>query len=379
MSQALSTKHIPELDGLRGIAVLFVMYAHLHNVRLVIDFGHLGVLLFFVLSGFLISGILFDRHGEDSYLKNFWGRRILRIFPLYYALLFILFVVLPQIAPDSLHAFHQETTKQWWYWLYLQNFRKFMMELPDFHLVNHLWTLAIEEQFYLLWPFVIAFMPMKRVRYVCWGLVALGLVSRGIHYYYIERSWAWSHCAPWSSFDAMALGCLLAIHLREGGLKSENYRKIIYSLIGLSAVFVASLVYLKFGTFSDQSHAYLNVERGLGIFISVLVIAVLLVAPTDNWFRRLNRWSPLRTCGKYSYGIYILHPFVYFLVEAIVKRVWHVDPMETTEIVPRAVFICVSIVASFFAAWLSWHLLEKHFLKLKRHFAFKTPSATKMG
>jgi len=157
--------HIPALDGIRGLAVLLVFYCHTTLIdpggalgKLFVSSSRIswaGVDLFFVLSGFLITGILFDAKGKDFYFRNFYARRTVRIFPLYYAFLLVALVLLPIVTPASLADvyLHEFPTQKVWYWLYLSNF--YQAFHPTHHLVFVSWSLAIEEQFYLCWPLVV--------------------------------------------------------------------------------------------------------------------------------------------------------------------------------------------------------------------------------
>jgi peptidoglycan/LPS O-acetylase OafA/YrhL len=161
-----SVERVPVLDGLRGLAILLVMLHHFFQNyvpepvwidRLVFGLmgcGWFGVDLFFVLSGFLITGILYDAKGADRYFLNFYARRTLRIFPLYYAVLVLLFVLLPRVPhPLAADYVSDSAPDQLWFWLYLTNFRIALNGGWYSHLVPSVfWSLAIEEQFYVLYP-----------------------------------------------------------------------------------------------------------------------------------------------------------------------------------------------------------------------------------
>jgi peptidoglycan/LPS O-acetylase OafA/YrhL len=163
------TNHIPALDGLRGIAILSVMLLHFTNAiaalpgsptsaaRSVFGWGWTGVDLFFVLSGFLITGILLDSKGHPLYFRSFYARRALRIFPLYYAALFLFFVVpraIPSVPATYSFAWHDQR----WFWFYLGNFHPLGPDAKQF--IGQFWSLAIEEQFYLVWPLLIWLTPL---------------------------------------------------------------------------------------------------------------------------------------------------------------------------------------------------------------------------
>src|SRR5687767_573593 len=146
------------LDGLRGLAILLIL--GYHNFSFVPVFKHawLGVDLFFALSGFLITDILLKSRKSENYLRNFYARRVLRIFPLYYLSLFIFFALLPDsmLLPES--SGYYDANKHW-FWVYLQNWL-FIFKTPDpTTFLNHYWSLAVEEQFYIIWPFLLLVVP----------------------------------------------------------------------------------------------------------------------------------------------------------------------------------------------------------------------------
>ena len=179
---------IPALDGLRGIAIILVMLHHFTNYRptsgidgligSVVFFLWTGVDLFFVLSGFLITGILLDSRGSERYFTTFYARRTLRIFPLYYLVLFVAFVVLPQFpAVNAVLTGQVDLPPQWPYWLYLENFsiaaRGWVHGWVDVG-----WSLAIEEQFYLVWPLVIWLCPPRLLALLCAAIIVAEPIAR---------------------------------------------------------------------------------------------------------------------------------------------------------------------------------------------------------
>src|SRR5580700_6952106 len=156
---------LPALDGIRGVAILLVLFYHLFRydnslLGRLSHHGWLGVELFFVLSGFLITGILYDSRGEVHYFRNFYGRRVLRIFPLYYGFLAVAALLAPLLIKAQLQGIHTYIHYQVWWWLYaaniLESIKGWICAAFD-----PFWSLAIEEHFYLIWPLLIALAPKR--------------------------------------------------------------------------------------------------------------------------------------------------------------------------------------------------------------------------
>src|SRR5262245_57382334 len=186
--------HIPALDGLRGVAILLVMLHHFTVIqpagafeKWFERFAHLGmhgVDLFFVLSGFLITGILFDSKGEPHFLRNFYMRRSLRIFPLYYAVVVFSFLLVPIILAHvaglagKLSRF-QGASEDWvWYVFYLSNFSIARVSAFRHGILDVTWSLAIEEQFYLVWALCVLFFNWRTLRGICLGAILGALAIR---------------------------------------------------------------------------------------------------------------------------------------------------------------------------------------------------------
>ena len=230
--------HLPALDGLRGVAVLLVLgfhFLHLDGreelpfdraVLAAAGAGWCGVDLFFVLSGFLITGILLDAKGSEGWLSTFWTRRALRIFPLHYAYLAALFLVAPWLLPAA--GLAVPATTQAWFWTYSGNvlfaLRGTFDGAPSF--TAHLWSLAVEEQFYLVWPLVVALLTRRGVAWACLTAIAgaaalrFALLSHGP-----ELANAAYVLMP-SRMDALAIGGLAATLARALVTSSSTVRSV---------------------------------------------------------------------------------------------------------------------------------------------------------
>jgi peptidoglycan/LPS O-acetylase OafA/YrhL len=357
-------RHLTALDGLRGLAVLFLLIFHIFQVEAEPAAGlariaykstricQTGVDLFFVLSGFLITGILHDTKGSRGYFRNFFGRRTVRIFPLYYGVLVVATILLPAILG------HRVTdASPLAMWTYTANIP------PTFHhepkTFGHFWTLAVEEQFYLIWPAVVFVCSRTMLMRVCVGcivgsiFVRLGLVSLGLSTNFLSLG----------RLDSLALGGLLAVAARGAG-GMAGWRPRAVQALAAMIVLIAPLYVMKTGS----HEAWLQVIKYTflaGMYGAVLVLALL--SPPETVTGRFFHLRVLRFLGKYSYGIYVFHPL---LIDMFVSLRGH-DASGALE-TPLAVALRALAIAtlSILAAWLSYHLYEKHFLNLKRFFAY---------
>jgi peptidoglycan/LPS O-acetylase OafA/YrhL len=177
--------HLPGLDGIRGLAILLVMFSHFivvgenhgdgtHPFHRLLLSGYLGVDLFFVLSGFLITGILVDARSRPHYFRTFYMRRALRIFPLYYGLLAVAYLSVPLLSPEDAPLL-TGADSPWWYWLYASNIGMAVkgnwLTSPTWFSLGHFWSLAVEEQFYMVWPFVVFLTKTRWLYRLCAVLV----------------------------------------------------------------------------------------------------------------------------------------------------------------------------------------------------------------
>jgi len=223
--------YVPALDGVRGLAIIMVMLAHftsyggLHPVvfldrayRSVVMLGGTGVDLFFVLSGFLITGILLDSRHEAGYFRNFYMRRVLRIFPLYYATLAGCFLILPLFRGGD-EELARLLSEQGWYWTYLANVRMALDGWPAFNSIGHFWSLAVEEQFYMVWPLAVFAVGGKRLRILCVMVILGSLLARVAFWQagFLPRI----NVMTVARMDALAAGAFLAVAARRpGGLQA---------------------------------------------------------------------------------------------------------------------------------------------------------------
>jgi peptidoglycan/LPS O-acetylase OafA/YrhL len=361
---------IPALDGVRGIAILLVLTHNLSPfdgssgaaarlATILLNPGWIGVQLFFVLSGFLITGVLLDSRGAPSYYTSFIGRRVLRIFPVYYATLLVMFVVLPVF-----HAQPPELTRdahsQVFLWTYLVNwFWFFGHEIAGF---SHCWSLAVEEQFYLAWPFVVrACGPTRIVKLAVWmSLVAFASrVTIRLLGAEANLAYVFTICR----MDALALGGAVAATARTNSALFERhrYRLLAICLGVLVAGFFATHGYGRLGIVS-QTVGY----TALAVAFSALIAAVVGDhAKGGGPISRVLANPVLRAFGKYSYGMYMFHPLLNdFVGVPLLERHGLMPPTFAVGFA----YVVGSIAVTFALAYVSYVGFEQHFLRLKRHF-----------
>ena len=337
---------IPQLDAIRGIAILIVL---VHNLRgldfppfsLITNYGWMGVDLFFVLSGFLITGILLDTKPAQHYFRNFYARRGLRIWPLYFAVLLFMFVLVPLLRPQDATELFQRSYPWWSYPFFLQNF---LVAAPALAVgpLGVSWSLAVEELFYLVWPFFVRYLSMERLQIVAW-VVLLG--SPGLRIAFLTRHWI-IYSNPFCRLDGLMAGALLAMLVRKAGFAPGRLVKAawVVFLVAVPAAITTAAYGVMWVTFSMAAAASAAFVY-LGLFEANAGFRALL----------MNRF--LIYTGTISYALYLLHKIP---DDAFKGLHWkHAHPVWA---------FWAIVLISYLLAIGSRHLLEKPFLNLKRLF-----------
>lgn len=335
-SQALdSLKRLPQLDGLRAVAFLAVFIHHAVGLPL----GWVGVDLFFVLSGFLITGILIREKGAPRYFRTFYLRRFLRIFPPYYLFLGLTVLVLGMgFLPQA-----------WWYLLFLSNVRDSLMT-PFVSWLSPMWSLAVEEQYYLLWPLVVAAVPRRRLIGVCLCLVALAPVVRGLLTLNCTNFRPIYHLLP-ARMDLLAAGGLLAL-LRVS--EPEWFRRLTKCapvMAALAAGFFGILV-VSVKTFRTSANSLLFNTLGYSLILVLMtgVLATTIGLKVGLGFRFLSNRSTVFV-GTISYTLYLVHKLALTAAHSVITDR----------------FLAVGLGLALSVAWasLSWYLMEKPLVDFK--------------
>lgn len=356
--------YLKQLDGLRFIAVALVLYDHwLVDVNHW-PFGALGVNLFFVLSGFLITRILLQskekyfkkEDGLKNYLKKFYIRRTLRIFPIYYLSILVLWLLQDPAVVGKLS----------WHFLYATNIYIAHYE-TWFGVTDHFWSLAVEEQFYVIFPLILFFTPRKYVLHLFFAAIFISLGAR-LFNYSIHADWRVSYVSMITCLDAFALGGIMAyLVLNKFELFKKLFNNRLYLFISL-ALLIAELFLEKR---IDDGHNFATdvLERFVAaIFFFFLIGGAVL--GYKGWFKALLENSTINYLGRISYGIYIYHNFIYNFYHTAdthpIKKMFSAFPITYENYFLRLsiLFIIVVLIST-----ISWFAIEKPINRLKDRFA----------
>lgn len=376
-----SERRIPVLDGLRGIAILLVMLVHFMPdavmpnrleewaKKLFSTGGWVGVDLFFVLSGFLITGILLRSRKDPNYFRNFYIRRALRIFPLYFGALVFVFILLPRfvelpremIQAEPLHWLYLSNVAYWWFSDVPQTSAPVMLE--------GFWSLSIEEHFYLAWPAIVLVANRRLLSIICLGLISFSILFRiggllvsspDTHFFYLTPA----------RLDAIAAGCFVAVLCEDA--KVERLKRLTMpfaiSAATSAALLLVSFIWLK-GLWVSSTFM---LTIGFTILAALFSSCLFLTWQRPNApVSRLLSSAPLRFFGKYSYGLYVIHT----LLLPTILRLIPDDIFPTSSLTGIFAVAVVRITVCIPLALFSWYAYESRFLKLKERYTAKTPSS----
>lgn len=362
MEQAEKEQHIKWLDGLRGLAIVLVLIGHFFIKYYICNAGWIGVNLFFILSGYLITGRLFWHAVKDGgrfYFRNFYGRRVLRIFPLYYACLIAFFVILPFLYGKYSFYFGRLYEEQWWYWAYLSNWRIVLQMYPDNHILDTLWSLAVEEQFYLVWPFLFLYMAWADRKIVIGCLWLLSIVVRVLSHqpYFLYYN-------TLTAAEPLLMGALLCILEKEGRLPLDGSFVIclvVAAILGLTGIFAVN------GDLTNTNEGLMRWGyTGVDILLTFLLYKLIVKGMGTEWLRGIFSWRWLRWMGERSYGFYIFHWFILQMLVAKWYAMGRASGMEDgiASIISTAGGILLMLVLGS----CSYRYFERPLLRFKKYF-----------
>lgn len=355
--------HIPALDAIRGLAIVLVtLYrfgggsdgiARAIESPGIVSLGARGVDLFFVLSGFLITGILFDAKAKDGYFRNFYIRRALRIFPLYYGALVLILIVAP-IAAGKMPA---PLSEQAWLWLYGSNVLQSIRGQWCLGPLNHFWSLAVEEHFYFVWPLVIFLCTRQTALRVCGLVIVTAELARALWLYSAGNDVA-AEVFTLLRMDSLVLGGWLALVARSpGGLAW---------LVKLARPTLVISGLIAFGTWYLGKRLLGLPDLAWGAFCGSLLVLTVAAAPS-SLLARCGESRTLQFFGKYSYAMYVFQlPLITglaWLVTAPGLAYWFDSAW-----LGQAVYCAIMFSITTLLAVASWNCFEKHFLALKHRF-----------
>ena len=359
---------VAELDGIRALAILLVLGDHLIDgqaiarpvfaslpspIRFVLGHGWMGVDLFFVLSGFLITGILLDTRGTPHYFKNFYARRVLRIFPLYF------------VTIGILALFYSNAAAYFWACVFfLGNFSIAGAVVP--HGAAVFWSLAIEEQFYLVWPALVRFCSRRGITLTALALVLISPALRvwathnGVPYDHIY-TYTWFRC------DSLAIGALMAVWVRSQWNTRRNSLRLSYGLLGLAVAI--TVCGIPFGIMNRSS--VFRFTQGQLVFAAMLLAAVTLADTKATAWLRI---APMVAIGEVSYCLYLTHLGIQDFCFDVV------GPLALSKVAGHATIYVVALSAiwlatSFLVAALSRRYFENPILELKKKFEYRPKAA----
>lgn len=345
---------IPAFDGLRGIAIFAVVLYHCHPrfqgtfLEPFIAWGWCGVSLFFVLSGFLITGIILDASASSHFYKAFFARRFLRIWPVYWLLLFLFYGFFPLVFRGPRTMFHEIAAAPWIFLLlFVQNL--WHVSLPG--AIGPTWSLAIEQQFYVFWTPIARRLPSRWLIPMATLMLATSPLAR---YFYGDR---FTPTHTLTHLDGLAVGSLIAITLRVTSWSPTAWKWISRAALATGASGVALMLH----------HGSAFTDTLLGIGFGGMLIAALLgqAAPRRSLYLRTLTWEPLLFIGKISYGLYVTHILVFSVIGGYVDL-----PLDRFGIPGNIAVIFIRLAASIGFATLMWYRFEKPVLSLKRYFNF---------
>lgn len=318
------SRMIPGLDGLRAIAFFLVFALHTNYLQV----GWVGVSLFFVLSGYLITGILLDMKkslATREYFLKFYGRRFLRIFPLYYfylliAALLVTWLISVPYRPRYMQIF---LSQAWYAVAYVYDFFFGTAKFQYSNFLDHFWSLSVEEQFYIFWPLLLLVVPERSLKKLFVSFMILGPIFRLV-FFFVDRSGVFRFLAdtpslavyplPFSHMDAFAFGAYISRYPIPKAKTQFFLLAVLIPAIGFTSEYLATgsigaISALGYPLLLPDAYQFIWAYSLLNYFFAVIIYGVAW----EGWITRFLEWRPLRYLGKISYGLYVYHfPIVWF-------------------------------------------------------------------
>jgi peptidoglycan/LPS O-acetylase OafA/YrhL len=365
-------RHVPALDAIRGLAILGVTLYRFgggspgpgtvgEQVLPGIGLGSRGVDLFFVLSGFLITGILFDAKKKSGYFVNFYARRTVRIFPLYYGVLAIVLLGVPAMF-GTLEWLRPAEENPVWLWLYGANVLQSIRGQWCLGWLNHFWSLAVEEHFYLVWPAVVYALSRRNTMRLCVLLFAAAGFGRVV-WLKLGGNDVAPEVLTLFRMDGLVAGAWLALAARgtstDGTTGLARYRPLAWGTLLLTSLLLVPITL--------RSMRMLTLVDTLWAIECAALLVLVVTAPRTTLLGRLGHSPALHWLGKYSYGMYVFANLLIPLLAGLVTA-GGLAALLGSNLAGQLAYLTILSGATAAVAIASWHLYEKHFLKLKTLF-----------
>jgi peptidoglycan/LPS O-acetylase OafA/YrhL len=381
MIKEQSKIYFPNLDGLRFVAFFAVFFHHavfikgtgLDETTAVFHFlsaqeenGTLGVNLFFVLSGFLITYLLLNEKDRYStiHVFNFYLRRVLKIWPLYFAMVVVGFLLFP-ILKQMLGDFPNETHSWGYYLFFISNFQMISRGFADSSILNILWSVGIEEQFYIFWPLILFFVSKKHLIKTFILFIVVSLIFR--FYHAADTQVIYFHTL--SVISDMVVGGLAAYAV----LYSSKFKSIIKNMPTkyIAFTYAAGLLVTLFNYIIFKGTFMIMIERlVLSLFFAFIISEQNF---SNHSFYKLSNNRFLTKWGNYTYGLYCLHTIGLLTAHVVISKLFKITH-------PALVMSCsfvIGLPVTMILALFSYHIFELPFLRLKNKFAYFTKNSTK--
>jgi peptidoglycan/LPS O-acetylase OafA/YrhL len=359
---------IPALDGIRGLAISLVLWFHIYDplrnnlpnhyfLGRIADLGRFtwsGVDLFFVLSGFLIGGILLDAVDSPTYFRTFYTRRAYRILPLYAAILGLTFAI-------DLCFQRQHLAQFLYYPVFLQNIQ--MAATASFGAVHVgvTWSLAVEEQFYLTMPWVVRRLSRHRLVILLLAVIVAAALLRATLLSVFPDNWVAAHVLTFCRSDALSIGVLVALGVREPGVLSlmRRYSWVAYTLL---AILLLISLRVMWGHFEPLAGKAFGIDYSfLAIFYGLLLLSTLL----SNRLSAIFSFGPLRFMGSIAYGVYLLHRLINF---SLYKAFFYLRPKSGS--IGDILVATASVAVSIAVATASWRYFEQPLVRRGHRYTY---------
>lgn len=347
--------YVKEFDGWRGVGICFVVLAHYFPTYFIGSWVFME--MFFVMSGFLITGILMDTKLKPAYFRNFIGRRIVRVFPLYYLCLMILFFIIPNSWIDL--SYYRE--KQAWFWLYAENWLYSLEGWPNVKALHHFWSLAIEEQFYIVWPLVVWFFSSKNLLRFCIFTFLFSILFRNTGMYF-KFVMPFPYVATLGRMDGIVLGSMIAILLRTDRSFLEKYT---YPITVISAI-LSVTAFITAGTMKFENTIHFRVNYTL---VDVFFAGMITMTMCDDRLLSLKKilnQPVIKQIGVTSYCLYIFHYPIQNIIQTNFQD--YLENILDSEVAGKLVCLLIALSITIPVVYFVHKKVELPFWKLRKYF-----------